>query len=610
MFSIGGNSGTQSQGSGMFGASQPAPAFGANTNSTGGGLFGNNSNNTTNTNTNSTGGGLFGNSNSSTQSGGLFGANSNASTTASSQPSGGLFGQKPAASGATGTGGGLFGSTSGQSNAPSGGLFGQQRSSSASGGMFGSAANTSNTNNPQSTQTGGLFGNNSNNNTQSGGLFGNNSNTNTQNTNTNTNTQSGGLFGNNNTNTQSGGLFGNNNNNSTQSGGLFGNTSNSGGNSGGLFGNNSNTQASQPGGNTGGMFGNTSTQNNQSGGLFGNNSNTQSGGLFGNNSQQGQSGFGNNTQSGGLFGNTQNNAQPNAQGFGQGSGQGFGNNLLLSDRDKSVYTPSINDQLIKIKEQWDPNSGDCKLKTHFYNKLNENDLQILLNQPRPMNESPDDWNKAMSERPNNQYYPIKITSFSDVSNRIETQLDHVKKSRYLLNLINENQSKLSSKHDLENSIRIKNCKTKHLKLSRRLLKLATTLAILKVRGYPLLPEEEEISKQFELLNSKLNDPNNSLSKLNDLFARLTILKEKSDSLNYQFNNSINLMSDNLMNDNIMTDGTKPEDEENDKPDNEDQNTHEEFITKISKLLLKQQKGLNYINEILQKDLDSTNKLTN
>ncbi|WEJ93465.1 Nucleoporin nup57 [Yamadazyma tenuis] len=275
----------------------------------------------------------------------------------------------------------------------------------------------------------------------------------------------------------------------------------------------------------------------------------------------------------------------------------LGNNVL-SEKDKTVYTPSIADQLNKIKEQWDPSSANCKLKTHFYNKVNENDLQVLLNQPRPANESPDDWNKAMSERPSNQYYPVKITSVSDMSSRVETQLDHVKKSRYLLNLINDNQIKLSSKHDLENSDRIKGCKAKHVKLSRRLLRLATILAILKLKGYPLSPEEEEISKHFEMLSDKLNDPNNSLSKLNDLFARLTILKEKSEHLDLQFNSSITLMNENLMDKNLA-----------DSNVNElEVNNNEELITKISKLLLKQQKGLNYVNEVLHKDLDLADKL--
>ena len=136
------------------------------------------------------------------------------------------------------------------------------------------------------------------------------------------------------------------------------------------------------------------------------------------------------------------------------------------------------------------------------------------------------------------HYPIKISSFNDVAQRIETQLEHVSKSRVILNEINEKLNALSSKHDLENTTRILKAKAKHTKLSRRLLRLATVLAILKLKGYPLLPEEEEISKQFDVLSSKLNDPNSPVGKLSDVFARLAILKERAEDLNYQFEVSI------------------------------------------------------------------------
>lgn len=253
----------------------------------------------------------------------------------------------------------------------------------------------------------------------------------------------------------------------------------------------------------------------------------------------------------------------------------------------STYTPAINDQLIKIKEQWDPNSAKCVLKTHFYNKFSDHEISILLNQQRPNNETPEDWDQAMNKRPSASHYPIKISSFTEVAQRIETQLDYVAKSRILLNSINEKTEALSSKHDLDNTTRILKARAKHTKLSRRLLRLATVLAILKLKGYPLLPEEEEISRQFDLLNAKLNDSNSPVAKLNDVFARLAILKERADDLNYQFDNSINKMS-----------GIGEERE--DHVEQKDDNT-EEIVNKLSKVLLKQQVGLNYLNDVLEKD---------
>lgn len=285
-------------------------AFGSN-NTPSGGLFGNNTTSASTgfgTNTSTTGfggGGLFGNK---PATGGLFGTQSSATTT------GGLFGTS---NNATNTG---FGAAAGSS----GGLFGnnQQNQAQNKPNPFGGTTSTpsfsfGNTNAAQTntTPSGGLFGNSQQPNQSSGGLFGNNQ------------QQSGGLFGNN--NNQQKPLFGNStggfgaSTTQNQGGGLF-NNSTPQNNSGGLFGNNTNQQNN----NTGGLFGATA---NTSGGLFGgntaNNSAPKPGGLFGgsfaNNNNATNTGgglFGNSTsnqqQSGGLFNNANSN---NNSGFSFGN---------------------------------------------------------------------------------------------------------------------------------------------------------------------------------------------------------------------------------------------------------------------------------------------------
>lgn len=586
--------------------------FGSTSNSSGSGLFGSNNN---------TGGGLFGgakpastgfgsttggtntgfgantSTNANTGSGGLFGSNNNTNTQGGSTntANGGLFGSSSNTGGSNTSqpaSGGLFGSQNNASQpTPGGGLFGNNANSSApnaSGGLFGSS--NANSNNTATNPSGGLFGASGNTSNTGGGLFGsNNANNNTTSGNTGA---TGGLFGN--KPASSGGLFGSSNNAPNTGGGLFGSNNTTGSTGGGLFGSNNNA----------------STNTNQgSGGLFG----TTSG-----NTQQPP----NPQQQGGLFGqNTTNNQQPS---FGwSNQNQGSNQNSLFDTSNKlnnpnlnnpsstlnssnnaassyNNYTPAINDQLIKIKEQWDPNSAKCALKTHLYNKVSDQEINFLLSQQRPSNESPEDWDNAMSNRPSPNHYPIKVTSFTDVAQRIELQLDQVAKSRILLNGINEKQSSLSSKHDLDNTTRILKAKARHVKLLRRLLRLATVLAILKLKGYPLLPEEEELSKQFDLLNQKLNDPRGSLGKLNDVFARLAILKERSEDLSYQFDSSLNSMN------NIHGNNHESHSE---KDLIDDGKNNDEIINKLSKLLLKQQVGLNHLNDVLEKDLESVNKLT-
>lgn len=478
--------------------------------------------------------------------------------------------------------------------------------------------------------TGGLFGSSTTNNT-----FGsNNSTTNTAPAFGNTATGTGTL-GNTNTfgatqNNTAGGLFGKPatsapafgapNSSQPTLGGLFGNKP--AGQTGGLFGSsNQSTQAPSTGllGNTStntqstgtGLFGATNTagntQTNQTGtGLFGQGTQSNTGGLFGssapNTQTQGQPQSG---ATGGLFGGSSNNPQPsfgwsNNQGNTNGQTSTLSTNLQLNlsappQAQKSVsnYTPSINDQIIKLREQWDPNSSKCAFKTYIYNKFSEPEIAQLLQQPRPANESPEDWENAMANRPSALHYPVKVSSFSEVAQRIEVQLDHVAKSRILLNNIYEQLNQLSSKHDLDNTTRILKAKVRHAKLSRRLLRLATVLAVLKLKGYPMLPEEEEMSKQFQALSSRLNDPNGPLGKLNDLYARLSILKSRSEDMSAYMESSIQSINGGLANFAGAEQDVSAEVAAG----------NEHIMNQLTKLLYKQQVGLSYLNEVVQKDLD-------
>lgn len=285
-------------------ASKPGFSFGNNTASSTGG-FG--TANTTN--------GAFGSS----TGGGLFGNNSNQPAQNTSTPFGGTGAQ---------TGGGLFGNSGGfgqnnqqqqQQPAASGGLFGNAAAKPAGGLFGGTPANTSGT---------GLFGN-TNNQASTSNPFGS----------TPSNT-GGGLFGAAKP-ASAGGLFGNAGTNSTTNtgGGLFG----------GAFGATQQTQQQQPAA-SGGLFGASSAQqkpgglfgNAQSSGssLFGN-TNQQQGGMFGNSGSGAPS-----NQSNSLFGATNNNLS-NSLSLGQPQGltasindpSAFGTSMFSGMNSTQVQNP-------------------------------------------------------------------------------------------------------------------------------------------------------------------------------------------------------------------------------------------------------------------------------
>lgn len=509
--------------------------------------------------------------------GSLFGQNKPATTG---------FGAAPAASSGTGF---SFGNTSNNtSTAPAtgGGLFGAKPAAPATGGLFGNNAGSTSNNTTQG--SGFSFGANNNNanntnaNTSSGGLFGNNNN------NANANTSSGGLFGNNSSN--------NNNNNTTTSttGGLFG-AKPAAPATGGLFGasNTSNTQ--QP--STGGLFGNNSTTTTQpsTGGLFGqNNAATQpssGSSLFGgaNNQANTQQQAPSTTSAQPAFAWSQQNSaqsQPQQQQpLSFLSASEDQNNANRAANTNNNYSITIQEQLTKVKNSWDPNSQQTVLKTYFYNTVPENQSALYT---KPANEN-EEWDKAYENRPSTNSIPVRAIGFEDLQKRAQTQVNHVAQSRNILQQISEKYKVLSDKHELDTASRIVAAKAKHTRISRRILRLVSTLAVLKSKGYQLSPSEEKLIQTFQELLEKSQDPS-GLGKTNELWARLAILKEKAKSLGEQLDSQLGIKTENA-------------------DDMQDDEQTQEQVLKIATVLQEQQSGIKYLNEVLEGDKKTLEKLS-
>ena len=279
-----------------------------------------------------TGGGLFGSgSKPATTGGGLFGG----SSTFGAQNTSGFGG-----SGGSNTGG-LFGNNSNQNNQqkPGGFAFGGNNASSAAtgfggtatasggGGLFGGQQSTGF--GGQSQQAGGssLFGQQNQNQNQAQSGFGNNNQQKPGGLFGNTNTTGGGLFGNSNTASTGGGLFGNNNQANQQQPAA----------AGGLFGNSNNNNQQQPAG--GGLFGTAKPATGTGGGLFGstpNNNHNAGGGLFGNlgNNNQNQQ-----NQGSSIFGNTNTNNQQQKPG-GLFGGTGTTGTGLFNNTNNNQQQPA------------------------------------------------------------------------------------------------------------------------------------------------------------------------------------------------------------------------------------------------------------------------------
>ncbi|CAI5217507.1 BTE_HP_G0186650.mRNA.1.CDS.1 [Saccharomyces cerevisiae] len=540
----------------MFGFSGSNNGFGNKPAGSTGFSFGQNNNNT-NTQPSASGFGFGGSQpNSGTATTGGFGANQATNTFESNQQSstgGGLFGNKPAlgslgsssttASGTTAAGTGLFGQQTAQPQQSTigGGLFGN-KPTTTTGGLFGNSAQNN------STTSGGLFGNKVG---STGSLMGGNS---TQNT---SNMNAGGLFGAKpqNTTATTGGLFGSKPQGSTTNGGLFGsgtqNNNTLGG--GGLFG-----QSQQPQTNTAPGLGNTvSTQP----------SFAWSKPSTGSNLQQQQQ--------------QQQIQVPLQQ-----------TQAIAQQQQLSNYPQQIQEQVLKCKESWDPNTTKTKLRAFVYNKVNETEA-ILYTKPGQVLQ--EEWDQAMEKKPSPQTIPIQIYGFEGLNQRNQVQTENVAQARIILNHILEKSTQLQQKHELDTASRILKAQSRNVEIEKRILKLGTQLATLKNRGLPLGIAEEKMWSQFQTLLQRSEDPA-GLGKTNELWARLAILKERAKNISSQLDSKLMVFNDDTKNQDSMSKGTG--EESNDR------------INKIVEILTNQQRGITYLNEVLEKDAAIVKKYKN
>jgi nuclear pore complex protein Nup54 len=263
------------------------------------------------------------------------------------------------------------------------------------------------------------------------------------------------------------------------------------------------------------------------------------------------------------------------------------------------YQPTINDKLIKIKSAWDASNTQCKMKTHLYNKVDPS----FNNFTRPINETPEDWENAMKNRPKDyNSIPIKCSGFIDLFERNKLQDNHVKQTRFLLNDINNKLIKLNEKHDLHSNNLLLKCKIKQKNLNLKLLKIAINLSILKYKGYPLTNDENLLIQNFNKLLLKLDDPV-GLNRINELWARLSSLKDK-----YSQNNLI-ISDDDFNNININA-TTTTNDKNNNNNLNNDKDDDNSIIKNLIKVLAKQQQGIQFLCELMEEDEIKLQRLAN
>ncbi|KAJ5227997.1 hypothetical protein N7489_008705 [Penicillium chrysogenum] len=300
----------------------------------------------------------------------------------------------------------------------------------------------------------------------------------------------------------------------------------------------------------GSAFGTSAAPQKPSGSLFGNPQdpkNTVGSSAFGQPQQQQQgSAFGSSLQKpqGSLFGGQQQTQQPatalgglgglgsntqqqtNALGQQQPQQSQFGQNTMTTPQPQqqqpslssSLWSPgraitgvhrTVPMQVAIIKDKWDPPSQTSPFRAYLYNNVGEEAAPFY--QPGPEDDE-SKWEEALRKRPGPGYVPVLVKGFWDLGKRAAAKgLPH------------------HDAHDLNLSVKIADCRRKHIILSKRCLSLAAKTQILRNRGYAMDEAEEELKKKLVELERAVFDPSLN-GRAEEIWARMLAIHEHSKRL--------------------------------------------------------------------------------
>lgn len=186
-------------------------------------------------------------------------------------------------------------------------------------------------------------------------------------------------------------------------------------------------------------------------------------------------------------------------------------------------------QISRIQSAWDRSSPACEFQYYFYNRVPREEAALYV---KPPNEDQKRWDEAIAKRPDDSLVPVLAVGFEDVARRMASQKQQVFAYRTRMHEIANKLSELASKNDLSTVTKVHEAQIKHLDITKRILKLAIRLQIIRMRGYALTPDEELLRVRVDRLAAQLKDPS-TFGRMHELWARMVYVREQIKKLEHE-----------------------------------------------------------------------------
>ncbi|KAF9985645.1 hypothetical protein BGZ65_010287 [Modicella reniformis] len=179
--------------------------------------------------------------------------------------------------------------------------------------------------------------------------------------------------------------------------------------------------------------------------------------------------------------------------------------------------------LMYIKNAWDPTHPNCQFRHYFYNFVHPDDVNKY---GPPPNVDPYEWQQALLECPDREcMVPALAIGFEDLKKRMESQNDMTEMQRIKLDEIEVKMNEIMQFHLLQTAAKVREFKRRHIQLSQRVLTLMKRVQILRNRGVPIRADEEVLRVRLENALEQLRNPAHFRGKITELWAQIQILKD-------------------------------------------------------------------------------------
>lgn len=186
-----------------------------------------------------------------------------------------------------------------------------------------------------------------------------------------------------------------------------------------------------------------------------------------------------------------------------------------------------------VGNKWYAPNENSPFRAYIHNHVGEENAPFF--QPGPEDDAKE-WEQSLRKRPGPGYVPVLVKGFLELGKRAQRQKDFFNMLQARLHEINTCLTNLLSNHDLTISVRIANCRRKHLALSKRCLSLAAKTQVMRNRGYAMDDAEEELKVKLMELDKAAGDPV-LLGRLEQVWPRLMSMQEQSRMLQEKLNAS-------------------------------------------------------------------------